>query len=138
MTEKSTVVVMYRMDGCGHCDALLPTWQKLETEIQKPDLAVIDIEIKDTEASIKSKLTTVNSVVAAKVLEEKAKVHGFPTMMKITESGATEFAGKDREEATLKKWILGETTGGRGKRRRTATRRKRKTTRKRKTNRHRR
>ena len=78
----SKKVILFHMKGCGHCEDLMPTWDKLSGEYGH--LSKIDAD---------------NSYMI-----EKYNITGFPTILSI-EGGKTTKYGGDRTYEDLKSFV---------------------------------
>lgn len=92
-------VILFYMDGCGHCEVMKPTWNKLMQELKekhKNEIILGAVESKDMERFKKSGITP--------------SVSGFPTILYFHPNNITrhEAYNGDRSYEDLKKWILGK------------------------------
>jgi len=101
--QEKPLVVLFYMDGCPHCEANKPAWDKFKKSCKVP---VAEIEANETPSS--------------------SGVSGFPTMMYIKEGGERVVISGKRDSAKEIAGELGAPTsgGGRATRRRSHRRRR--------------
>lgn len=95
-------VVLFYMDGCGHCDIMKPGWNKLIQELKekhKDEIILGAIESSDMHLFKKSGISP--------------SVSGFPTILYFHPNNLTrhEAYKGDRSYEDLKKWILDKKDG---------------------------
>ena len=90
-------VVLFYMDGCGHCENMKPDWNKVIDELKdkyKDEIILGAIESSDMDMFKKSGISP--------------SVSGFPTILYFHPNNITrhDIYNGDRSYADLKKWIL--------------------------------
>lgn len=90
-------VVLFYMDGCGHCENMKPDWNKLIDELKdkyKDEIILGAIESSDMDMFKKSGISP--------------SVSGFPTILYFHPNNITrhDMYNGDRSYEDLKKWIL--------------------------------
>lgn len=95
-------VVLFYMDGCGHCDIMKPDWNKLIQELKdkhKDEIILGAIERSNMHLFKKSGISP--------------SVSGFPTILYFHPNNLTrhEAYKGDRSYEDLKKWILNKKDG---------------------------
>ena len=93
VSDDETVVVFFKMIGCGHCESFAPTWVKLYEKLN------------DTKLPNGKKLRML-IVDATDPFARKSDIAGYPTIRKYTST--TEFTDHEaaRDEATVSEWIM--------------------------------
>ena len=43
-TSAGSAIVLFRLNGCGHCEALKPTWEKVKKELTKKHISFKEYE----------------------------------------------------------------------------------------------
>lgn len=89
-------VVLFYMNGCGHCDVLKPAWNKVVRDIKKlnnKDFIIGAIEASNMEKFNKS--------------GHSPSISGFPTILYFSKTSKhMDLYNGDRSENDLKKWIM--------------------------------
>jgi len=104
--KKKHGVVLFYMNGCGHCVAMKPAWNKIITELKekhKNEIILGAIESNNMEMFTKHGI--------------KPSVSGFPTILYFHPSKLSnpEAYSGDRSYDSLKEWILEKNNKGKGK-----------------------
>lgn len=88
----STTLVLFHMIGCGHCDALMPTWDEVSKSFPS------SLKIEASEASISTDL----KVDSDKLMKWKAEnVRGYPTIVKVQGGNIIEYDGERTKQSIL-------------------------------------
>ena len=105
LMKKKSIVILFFMDGCGHCEANKPAWDKFKSRMG----GAIETAEVESEAT-----------------PDSSGVTGFPTMMYIDEKGQKkEISGaKSSPEEIAKELGVKKVGGSRVRRRAHATRRR--------------
>jgi hypothetical protein len=95
--KKKHGVILFYMDGCGHCDTMKPAWNKLITELKdkhKNEIILGAVESSNMDMFKKHGISP--------------SVSGFPTILYFHPNKITnpESYNGDRSYEDLKKWIL--------------------------------
>jgi hypothetical protein len=104
--KKKHGIVLFYMNGCGHCEIMKPTWNKLINELKdkhKNEIILGAIESSNMDMFKKSGISP--------------SVSGFPTILYFHPNNITRhdvYKG-DRSYEHLKKWILDKKNKGKGK-----------------------
>jgi len=120
LNKGAPVFVLFHMDGCGHCIAMRPEWQKLRTVGQSLGAPVVIAEVNQ-------KLLTPlsNKLSNSKIKNNIANISGFPSIKYIKGDTIVDYDG-DRTIDRFMKWIRSRSTikgGRRGRRSRSRRRR---------------
>ena len=104
--KKKHGVILFYMNGCGHCVSMKPAWNKLITELKekhKNEIILGAIESSNMEMFSKHGI--------------KPSVSGFPTILYFHPSKLTnpEAYSGDRSYDSLKEWILEKKNKGKDK-----------------------
>jgi hypothetical protein len=99
-------VVLFHMDGCGHCVNMMPAWNRVMTDLKddmKNEIILGAIERSNMEKFHQHGI--------------KPKVNGFPTVLYFHPSKlhSPEVYNKDRSYEEFKKWIMEKSRKGKGK-----------------------
>lgn len=99
-------VVLFHMDGCGHCVNMMPAWNRVMTELKdsmKNEIILGAIERSNMEKFHQHGI--------------KPNVNGFPTVLYFHPSKlhSPEVYNKDRSYEEFKKWIMEKSRKGKGK-----------------------
>jgi hypothetical protein len=99
-------VVLFHMDGCGHCVNMMPDWNRAITELKdsmKNEIILGAVERNNMEKFHKHGI--------------KPNVNGFPTVLYFHPSKlhSPEVYSKDRSYEEFKKWIMEKSHKGKGK-----------------------
>lgn len=99
-------VVLFHMDGCGHCVNMMPAWNRVVTELKdsmKNDIVLGAVERGNIEKFHQHGI--------------KPNVNGFPTVLYFSPSKlhSPEVYNKDRSYEEFKRWILEKSKKGKGK-----------------------
>jgi thiol-disulfide isomerase/thioredoxin len=103
--KKKHGVILFYMDGCGHCDTMKPAWNKLITELKdkhKNEIILGAVESSNMDMFKKHGISP--------------SVSGFPTILYFHPNKITnpESYNGDRSYEDLKKWILDKKGKGKG------------------------
>jgi thiol-disulfide isomerase/thioredoxin len=95
--QKKHGIVLFYMDGCGHCEAMKPAWNKVIDELKekhKDEIILGAIESGDMDMFKKSGISP--------------SVSGFPTILYFHPNNISknDMYNGDRSYEDLKKWIL--------------------------------
>jgi len=99
-------VVLFHMDGCGHCVNMMPAWNRVVTELKdsmKNDIVLGAVERGNIEKFHQHGI--------------KPNVNGFPTVLYFNPSKlhSPEVYNKDRSYEEFKRWIMEKSKKGKGK-----------------------
>ena len=99
-------VVLFHMDGCGHCVNMMPAWNRVVTELKdsmKNDIVLGAVERGNIEKFHQHGI--------------KPNVNGFPTVLYFSPSKlhSPEVYNKDRSYEEFKRWIMEKSKKGKGK-----------------------
>ena len=99
-------VVLFHMDGCGHCVSMMPEWNRVITELKdgmKNEIILGAVERNNIEKFHKHGI--------------KPNVNGFPTVLYFHPSKLhnPEVYNKDRSYEEFKRWIIEKSHKGKGK-----------------------
>jgi thiol-disulfide isomerase/thioredoxin len=104
-TNKPNVTVtvyLFKLDGCGHCEALKPIWNNVVKSFKNKD----NIQFKEVESEeIKDLPKEINKLIEAETIV------GYPDMRLLTSSGKVSKFEGGRTESEISKWIT-STSGG--------------------------
>ena len=103
--KKKHGVILFYMNGCGHCDTMKPAWNKVITELKdrhKNEIILGAIESSNMDMFKKHGISP--------------SVSGFPTILYFRPNKLTtpEPYNGDRSYEDLKKWILSKKGKGKG------------------------
>ena len=103
--KKKHGIVLFYMNGCGHCDTMKPAWNKVITELKdkhKNEIILGAIESSNMDMFKKHGISP--------------SVSGFPTILYFHPNKLTtpETYNGDRSYEDLKKWILSKKGKGKG------------------------
>ena len=103
--KKKHGVILFYMDGCGHCETMKPAWNKLITELKdkhKNEIILGAVESSNMDMFKKHGISP--------------SVSGFPTILYFHPNKITnpESYNGDRSYEDLKKWILDKKGKGKG------------------------
>ncbi len=106
MLKDKQGVVLFHMDGCGHCVSMIPEWNRVITELKdnmKNEIILGAVERNDMEKFNKHGI--------------KPNVNGFPTVLYFHPSKlhSPEVYNKDRSYEEFKRWIMDKSRKGKGK-----------------------
>ena len=99
-------VVLFHMDGCGHCVNMMPAWNRVVTELKdnmKNDIVLGAVERGNIEKFHQHGI--------------KPNVNGFPTVLYFNPSKlhSPEVYNKDRSYEEFKQWIMEKSKKGKSK-----------------------
>ena len=102
--KKKHGIVLFYMNGCGHCETMKPAWNKVITELKEKHKNEIILGAVESGSMDMFKKHGINPSVS-----------GFPTILYFhpKKHNAPEYYKGDRSYEDLKKWIL--TKKGKGK-----------------------
>lgn len=102
--KKKHGIVLFYMNGCGHCEIMKPAWNKVITELKEKHKNEIILGAVESSSMDMFKKHGINPSVS-----------GFPTILYFhpKKPNAPEYYKGDRSYEDLKKWIL--TKKGKGK-----------------------
>lgn len=102
--KKKHGIVLFYMNGCGHCETMKPAWNKVITELKEKHKNEIILGAVESSSMDMFKKHGINPSVS-----------GFPTILYFhpKKHNAPEYYKGDRSYEDLKKWIL--TKKGKGK-----------------------
>lgn len=86
--DEGVWAVEFYAPWCGHCKKLAPTWAALAGEVA-PQVQVGQVD-----------------ATAQPALAQRLQIRGYPTLKLFKEGRVYEYAGTDRELASLKAWAL--------------------------------
>lgn len=104
--SKKPVVLLLHAKWCGHCQHLMPEWEKMESEIHSPidplhgKVEIVKIESADMDAKLPK--------YKAMAHNKNIPMEGYPTIAMIS-AGAVKTYGGERSSEKIKNWIA---TGG--------------------------
>ena len=106
MLKNKHGVVLFHMDGCGHCVDMMPAWNRVVTELKdnmKNDIVLGAVERGNIEKFHQHGI--------------KPNVNGFPTVLYFNPSKlhSPEVYNKDRSYEEFKRWIMEKSKKGKGK-----------------------
>lgn len=106
MLKNKHGVVLFHMDGCGHCVNMMPAWNRVVTELKdnmKNDIVLGAVERGNIEKFHQHGI--------------KPNVNGFPTVLYFNPSKlhSPEVYNKDRSYEEFKRWIMEKSKKGKGK-----------------------
>lgn len=84
--NKSIHVIFYHMNGCGHCTAMMPEWEKFEKSVLPSNVTFDKIESRDIKP------------------EHQDRVSGFPTICAEVDGDVKYHEGARTSDAILK-WV---------------------------------
>lgn len=99
-------IVLFHMDGCGHCVNMMPAWNRVMSELKdsmKNDIVLGAVERGNIEKFHQHGI--------------KPNVNGFPTILYFNPSKlhSPEVYDKERSYEEFKKWIMEKSKKGKGK-----------------------
>ena len=104
--EKKPVVLLLHASWCGHCQRLMPEWEKMESEIRSSPLndkvEIVKIESENMESELPK--------YKAMTLRKTIPMEGYPTIAMIRGGNVITYGG-ERTAGNIKKWIQ---SGGQG------------------------
>jgi thiol-disulfide isomerase/thioredoxin len=104
--SKKPVVLLLHANWCGHCQHLMPEWERMESEIHSPidplygKVEIVKIESADMDTKLPKYKAMVNN--------KNIPMEGYPTIAMIN-TGAVKTYGGERSAEKIKNWIA---TGG--------------------------
>ena len=106
MLKNKHGVILFHMDGCGHCVNMMPDWNRVVTELKdnmKNDIVLGAVERGNIEKFHQHGI--------------KPNVNGFPTILYFNPSKlhSPEVYNKDRSYEEFKRWIMEKSKKGKGK-----------------------
>ena len=106
MLKNKHGIVLFHMDGCGHCVNMMPAWNRVVTELKdnmKNDIVLGAVERGNIEKFHQHGI--------------KPNVNGFPTVLYFNPSKlhSPEVYNKDRSYEEFKRWIMEKSKKGKGK-----------------------
>lgn len=98
--EKKPIVLLLHASWCGHCQRLMPEWEKMENEIHSSPLngkvEIVKIESENMDAELpKYKAMTQNKNIP---------MEGYPTIAMIRGGNVITYGG-ERSAENIKNWI---------------------------------
>jgi thiol-disulfide isomerase/thioredoxin len=105
-SAKKHIVALIHANWCGHCQHMMPEWDKLDkmiggrVNIRKIEQSEIDKKMPELQSHVKG--------------GHQIQANGFPTVLKIANGRVSYYSG-DREANAMKAWAL-NVHGGRTKR----------------------
>jgi thiol-disulfide isomerase/thioredoxin len=93
VADNETVVVFFKMDGCGHCNDFAPTWVKLYEKLNGSKLP----------SGKKLRMLIVESTDP---FARKSDISGYPTIRKYTSTTEFKDHEESRDEATVTDFIM--------------------------------
>jgi thiol-disulfide isomerase/thioredoxin len=104
--KKKHGIVLFYMNGCGHCETMKPSWNKLITELKDKHKNEIILGAIESSSMDMFKTHGINPAVS-----------GFPTILYFQPGrhNMPEHYKGDRSYEDLKKWILTKKGKGKGK-----------------------
>lgn len=119
--SKKPVVLLLHASWCGHCQHLMPEWEKMENEINSPEhmlhgkVNIVKIESEDMDSELPK--------YKAMTSQKEIPMEGYPTIAMIR-GGTVQTYGGERSASNIANWIAvggGQAQMG-GKKRRTKSR----------------
>ena len=106
MLKNKHGIVLFHMDGCGHCVNMMPAWNRVVTELKdnmKNDIVLGAVERGNIEKFHQHGI--------------KPNVNGFPTVLYFNPSKlhSPEVYNKDRSYEEFKQWIMEKSKKGKSK-----------------------
>lgn len=107
--SKMPVVLLLHASWCGHCQRLMPEWEKMENEIHSPEhllhgkVEIVKIESADMDSQLPK--------YKAMTQKHDIPMEGYPTIAMIR-GGTVQTYGGERNASSISKWISG--AGGAG------------------------
>ena len=106
-----TDVLLIHAKWCGHCQTLMPEWEKMKDLVKgKSNVHIHEIETDDSDKD--SKMHSLNEKIKK---GGKISVKGFPTIVKIVNGEMHEYKGQ-RTADEMAKWAEKEKMSGGRKR----------------------
>ena len=104
--KKKHGIVLFYMNGCGHCETMKPAWNKVITELKEKHKNEIILGAVESSSMEIFKKHGINPSVS-----------GFPTILYFhpKKHNAPEYYKGDRSYEDLKKWILTKKSKGKSK-----------------------
>lgn len=98
--KNKTIVGKIYADWCGHCQSLMPEWQKMKKLLSGKNITFKEIEQKQEKQSI-------NNVNYTYLIQsaEKLTSSGYPTIFMIKD-GKLKYYNGDRNALALSKWVM--------------------------------
>jgi len=95
--SKKHVVALIHANWCGHCQHMMPEWEKMSSQISgRADVRKIE------QSEMDAKMPELQSFVKG---GKRIEAGGFPTILKIVNGRISYYAG-DREAGKMKAWAL--------------------------------
>ncbi len=111
---KKHVVALIHANWCGHCQNMMPEWEKMSSQISgRADVRKIE------QSEMDAKMPELQSFVKG---GNRIEAGGFPTILKIVNGKVSYYAG-DREARKMKAWALNMHGGAKNRKTRNPRRR---------------
>jgi len=105
-TTKTVTVGLVHANWCGHCQHLMPEWNKMENNIKNDPKLNTKCEIVKIESeNISNELPKYENMI-----NEKIPVDGYPTIFLIKDKKIEKYGGQ-RSAAAIGGWIAGAVNG---------------------------
>lgn len=95
-------VYFFRLNGCGHCEALKPIWKKVRKIIKDSKLPVKFIEVESADISKLDNYT--------KKMLKTDQIMGYPDVRILKKNGGTSTFQANRTVPELVNWIKSNTS----------------------------
>jgi protein disulfide-isomerase A1 len=103
-------VLLVHAKWCGHCQALMPEWEKMKDLLKNhKNVSIHEIESDDSDKDKRLE------EFGKKAGGQKPSIRGFPTIVRFENGEMIEYKG-ERTADKLAKWALKEKLSGGGKR----------------------
>jgi len=104
--NKKPIVLLLHASWCGHCQRLMPEWEKMENEIHSSPLndkvEIVKIESANMDAEL--------AKYKAMTQDKNIPMEGYPTIAMIRDGKVMTYGG-ERSAENIKNWIQ---SGGQG------------------------
>jgi len=119
----STIFGLIHADWCGHCQALMPEWNKMKGGMETRDLEkMVEIEAGEDSAIKEEKMKKINDQIAG---GDKLSENGYPTIFKVSDKKLHMYDG-ERSAEQMKQWLISSVKMGGRKSRKMGGRKSRK------------
>ena len=117
INNKNVTVGLIHANWCGHCQHLMPEWNKMEHNIKNNPKLSANCEIVKIESEhLKNELPKYENMI-----NEKISVDGYPTIFLIKNNKIEKYSG-DRSSEALGGWVAGAVNGYTGGKKHVKTR----------------